>query len=340
MPIASLAPAVLSAAAVGILLWLLRRAGARAAGLAAAVPINSLPALFWLAERQGSAFAASPRSAPSPGTALTVVFGTAFAASSKRAGRSAPRRITPRRRAARGAGRCAGPPAAGDATLLSMATAGAMSLLVSELARHAGPQACGLVAAIPVIGLLATRAGWRRGGVAAMLEVVRGYLDGMAAKAAFLATLGAAVDARRRWLGLAARLAAAVLALHARRPRREGTTTAPPRRARSMPGRRHLVAGEPRRRERAVRAVAPEAPAPMSGPRSPGSPSPRRPTSRCCATSSPTRGSWRPRRPHRRRVLGAPAGRWRRRAGRGAAGARRRRPRRRAALLREIENDS
>ena len=72
MPIASLAPAALSAAAVGILLWLLRRAGARAAGLAAAVPINSLPALFWLAQRQGEAFAASAALGALAGTALTV----------------------------------------------------------------------------------------------------------------------------------------------------------------------------------------------------------------------------------------------------------------------------
>jgi len=48
MPTTSLLHAALSAAAVGLLLATLRRAGPRAAGLAAAVPINSLPALFWL----------------------------------------------------------------------------------------------------------------------------------------------------------------------------------------------------------------------------------------------------------------------------------------------------
>jgi hypothetical protein len=40
MPITSLAHAALSAAAVGVLLATLRRAGPRAAGLAAAVPIS------------------------------------------------------------------------------------------------------------------------------------------------------------------------------------------------------------------------------------------------------------------------------------------------------------
>jgi hypothetical protein len=46
MPTTSFAHAVLSAAAVGLLLSTLRRAGPRAGGLAAAVPINSVPALF------------------------------------------------------------------------------------------------------------------------------------------------------------------------------------------------------------------------------------------------------------------------------------------------------
>jgi len=57
MPITSLAHAALSAAAVGVLLATLRRAGPRAAGLAAAVPINSMPALFWLSLEHGGGYA-------------------------------------------------------------------------------------------------------------------------------------------------------------------------------------------------------------------------------------------------------------------------------------------
>ena len=222
MPIASLTHAALSAAAVGILLYLLRRAGARAAGLAAAVPINSLPALFWLAQRQGEAFAASAALGALAGTALTVVLGAGFVRLAEARDAAAPHVAA--------SGAALRPPTWGDVTLLSMATAGAMSLLVSALARHAGPQTCGLVAAVPVVGLLATRAGWRRGGVAAMLGVVRGYLDGMAAKAAFLATLGAAWTLDAGGWAWPLGLVAAVLALRARRPRREGTTPLPPRR--------------------------------------------------------------------------------------------------------------
>ena len=73
-----------------------------------------------------------------------------------------------------------------------MATAGAMSLLVTELSRHSGPQLCGLVAAIPLVGMFAMHAGYRQGGAPLMLRVLGGYLDGMAAKAAFLGALALA----------------------------------------------------------------------------------------------------------------------------------------------------
>src|SRR5947209_1360258 len=134
MPIASLAHAALSAAAVGLLLTMLRTAGPPAAVL----------------------------------SMCAVVFGRA--ALPPVTGNVLPRRG--RRR---------------DGPLLSVATAAAMSLLVCELARHSGPHLCGLVAAIPLVGTFATVAGYRQGGTPLMLRVVGGYLDGMAAKAAFLA---------------------------------------------------------------------------------------------------------------------------------------------------------
>ena len=93
-----------------------------------------------------------------------------------------------------------------------------MSLLVSELSRHSGPQLCGLVAAIPVIGMLATWAGWRQGGAQRMLQVVAAYLEGMTAKAAFLAALGAAWTLGAGGWSWLLGLAAAALALRARRP--------------------------------------------------------------------------------------------------------------------------
>ena len=220
MPIASLAHAALSAAAVGTLLWILRRSGPRAGGLAAAVPINSLPALFWLSQQHGATFAASAALGALAGTALTVIVGASFARlagtrhAAARASSAAPAGRTPR--ATRGR----------DAMLLPVATAALMSLLVSALARHSGPQLCGAVAAVPVVGMVATWAGWRRGGAAAMLQVVRGYLDGMAAKAAFLATLGVGWTLGAGGWGWALGLAAAGLVLRAARPRRPLPTAA------------------------------------------------------------------------------------------------------------------
>ena len=118
--------------------------------------------------------------------------------------------------------------------LLSMATAGAMSLLVSELSRHSGPQVCGLVAAIPLVGMFAIVASYRQGGAPLMLGALRGYLDGMAAKAAFLGALGGAwALGAGAWawpIGLAA-AACALLAQHrGRQPgRRRGRIAAGPR---------------------------------------------------------------------------------------------------------------
>jgi len=223
MPTTSLLHAALSAAAVGLLLATLRRAGPRAAGLAAAVPINSLPALFWLFIEHGGAYATHAVLGSLWGTGLTVLLGASFARAALvvHAGWAAAfawlataalaaatwriaalpaaallalgavvvgRAATPRAPAHNDA-RCSG---GRDATLVAMATAGAMSLVVTELSRRSAPQFCGIVAAIPVIGVFATCAGYRQGGAPRMLRVLGGYLDGMAAKAAFLAALGAA----------------------------------------------------------------------------------------------------------------------------------------------------
>ena len=224
MPATSFAHAVLSAAAVGLLLSTLRRAGPRAGGLAAAVPISSVPALFWLSLEHGGGYATSAVLGSLWGTGLTVLLGASFArmalavhaalagvlawvaiaglvaltwalpampaavavltvcailfghAALPRLPASDPHRRAPRR----------------TGTWLSMAAAGAMSLLVTELSRHSGPQLCGLVAAIPLVGMFALHAGHRQGGAPLMLRVLGGYLDGMAAKAAFLGALALA----------------------------------------------------------------------------------------------------------------------------------------------------
>ena len=224
MPITSLAHAALSAAAVGVLLSALHRAGPRVGGLAAAVPVNSIPALVWLSLERGGAYATTAVLGSLWGTGLTVLLGASFArlaltwhavpagvvawlaigslatltwavpavpavaaaltACAILCGRAALPRL-PAGDSKRRSGKPTGP-------LLSMTTAGAMSLLVSELSRHSTPQFCGLVAAVPLVGMVAMVASYRQGGAPLMLRVLGGYLDGMAAKAAFLGGLGAA----------------------------------------------------------------------------------------------------------------------------------------------------
>ena len=223
MPTASLARAALSASAVGVLLMMLRHAGPRAGGLAAAVPVNSMPALFWLSVEHGGGYAATAALGSLWGTGLTALLGLTFArmalachvavaallawlaigalAALTWALPGVPAAAAALTLVAVLIGQAAlprlpcGPRRRGDTrtgALLSMAMAAAMSLLVSELSRHGGPQFCGLVAAIPVIGMFALYAGYRQGGAPLMFRVLRGYLDGMLAKAAFLGVLGAA----------------------------------------------------------------------------------------------------------------------------------------------------
>jgi hypothetical protein len=186
--------AALSAAVVGVVLSLLRSSGPRAMGLTAAIPINSVPALFWLSMEHGSTYTASAVLGSLWGTGLTVLLGAGFArmASALHPARAAllaglavgalalltsslpsvpaaaaaatlcaillGRAALPRLRASDLPRRADGR----SGCLLSMAAAGAMSLLVSALSRHSGPQLCGLVAAIPVVGMFALHAGSTR----------------------------------------------------------------------------------------------------------------------------------------------------------------------------------
>lgn len=211
--LALIAKAVLSAAAVGLLLALLRRAGPRACGLAAAVPVNSMPALFWLSVDRGGAYAAATALGSLLGTALTVLVGLSTIGAARLALRR--RRANLPRPAARRTG-----------VALAMAVAGAMSLVVSALARHGGPQVCGIVAALPVLGACATVAGYRDGGLPVMLAVLGGYLDGMLAKAVFLAGLGVAWAAGAGLGAWPIATTAAMLALLTQRSLRQWRTQA------------------------------------------------------------------------------------------------------------------
>src|SRR5262249_37269426 len=64
---------------VGALLVTLRRASPRAGGLAAAVPINSMPALFWLSLEHGGRYAATAALGSLWGTGLIALLGLVFA---------------------------------------------------------------------------------------------------------------------------------------------------------------------------------------------------------------------------------------------------------------------
>jgi hypothetical protein len=186
MPSAHLARAALSAAAVGVLLLLLRRSGPRAGGLVAAVPVNSMPALFWLWMEHGAVFASRAALGSLWCTGLAALAGLGFAHLARTrtfvSHAGLPHMPNPRAR------RTVGP----QTPLQSMAVAGAMSLFVSALAQHAGPQLCGMIAALPLVAMFALHAGHRQGGSASMLLVLGGYLEGLLAKAAFLGALSAA----------------------------------------------------------------------------------------------------------------------------------------------------
>jgi hypothetical protein len=201
MSIDLLAKSAVSAATIGVRA-LLRQAGPRARGLAAAVPVNSLPALFWLSLEHGGRYAASAALGSLAGTLLTLLLGAlALGIGQRHRGRAAP--PVP----GRGSRRTA---------LLLMAMAGAMSALVCALSRHGSPHVCGFVAALPVLAGCVTFVAHRDGGATLALQVLGGYLDGMWAKAAFLAALGWAWAAGAGSWAWAAALAGASIALLAR----------------------------------------------------------------------------------------------------------------------------
>ena len=248
MLISYIAKAALSAAAVGALLTMLRHAAPRASGLAAAVPISSMPALFWLSMEHGGGYAATVALGSFWGTGLTALLGVAFArlTSICHAAVAAslacaavgilaaliwtlPAALTAMTafalivvltgRTAQSHSRSASQRRAGGLieSVLSMGFAGVMSLLVAEVAKHGAPQVGGLVATIPVVGTCALYSGHRRGGAPVMLRVLDGYLTGMLAKAAFLGALCAAWSAGVGSWAWAIALAVASVALLAQR---------------------------------------------------------------------------------------------------------------------------
>ncbi|MFO1330747.1 MAG: hypothetical protein U1F56_25625 [Rubrivivax sp.] len=168
--------AAAAALAVGLTLSLLRRAGGRAAGLAAALPVSSLPALHLLWATRGAGSASAAARGALWGTALVaLVVAAALAGGCMRRAPRRPLQATPRR--------------PGGALWRTMVLAGLMSLLVAELATWVPAHWCGLVAATPLVLACALWDGWRQQGVGAMNPLLTGYLNGLMPKAACLAAL-------------------------------------------------------------------------------------------------------------------------------------------------------
>ena len=197
------AKAAVSAAVVGLVLALLHRAGPRAGGLAAAMPVTSMPALFWLADERGGLFAAAAAAGSLWGTLASALLAWLVGVALARHAASLPATVPG------GAWRTGTP--------VAIAAAGAMSLIVGALSHHAGPGLCGLVAAVPVVASTTTLMAHRHGGASIACAFLRGYLDGMLAKAVFLVTLGSAWTAGAGAAAWPLALSAAAVALLAQR---------------------------------------------------------------------------------------------------------------------------
>ena len=235
--------ALMTAAFVGTLLALLRRLGPRASGFGAAVPLLSLPALVLLSMEHEGSFAARAAEASLWATALVALAAQTYGWISQRLSASVSVALTLLAAAA-----CAALSVAwaqqpvltlmltillssaplpraslslarakpGHAELwLTVGFAVVTAPLIDWLGPHAGPAWAGVIPAFPVVGLCGLWASHVQGGRAMQRHFLRGYLDGMLAKSAFLAVAALALRAdfgTAAWgLGLAGGLSALML---------------------------------------------------------------------------------------------------------------------------------
>jgi hypothetical protein len=262
----ALGRALVTGAFVFAVLWLLRRGGLRLSGLVAAVPVLSAPALLWMCVDHGAAYAAPACTAALLATALSACFALAYGRLAARcrplhalllaaalAGLAAlgtqdvhglgatlllAALVLPLARTLLGA---PGPGAAPrplqwprDAAL----TVGASALVSGALALAApwlGPRNSGLLAALPVVSSTSALLLHARHGAAPARSFLRGYVEGLAAKCAFLAVLAALLPLLSAAAAWALALAAALVLLKLP-PALRGL------RAASAPGRRRLLA--------------------------------------------------------------------------------------------------
>jgi len=237
--------ATATAAFVVALLLLLRHAGPRLHGLAAALPVSSAPALFWLGLERGAGFAANAACAALLSTALAPLVAAVYGLLSARRG------PLPCLLASLGVGAlalwlllpCLGQQALGGLALalalsalalrllpraeqaparrrdwrrelaLTAGVAGLLTLLIGALAQAAGAGLCGALAALPVVCLSTVCGTHRAQGSAVACRFLVGYVDGNAAKAVFLALLAGALDCLPLGLAWAAALLGGLVSL-------------------------------------------------------------------------------------------------------------------------------
>jgi hypothetical protein len=248
--------AVLTAAVVAAVMMAARLFGRPTAGLLAGLPVITTPALLWLADEQGAAFAAASAVGSLAACACAPLFAWAFERSARHHGAgtslaaatavlaaaafaSQPLEGHPLAALLAAAAACAAVhrsvgarPAHGHwvrplrgEPWISAASAGAISALVSVLAVHVGPFWSGLLSTLPIISACAMVHLRLAGGAGDVTRFVTGYVPGLLAKALFLFVFALVAPALGALLAVALALAAGTagaLALAAARGRRAG----------------------------------------------------------------------------------------------------------------------
>ena len=240
-----------TAMVVAIVLYLLRRAGPRCGGLTAAVPVTSVPALAWVSWERGAEFAAASATAALLATAMTGLFALLYALGARRHS-PLPTLLGATGMALVLTGAVAGlgsdltlalssavvllaacarlMPVAGTShrratawrrdALLTMFVSGGVTTLIGLIAPRVPPLWCGLVAAIPVVGMSTTVSVHVQSGHASVVAFLRAYLQGLMAKVAFLGALAWLMPRElglTTWLAAVACGVAVLLALSRRR---------------------------------------------------------------------------------------------------------------------------
>jgi hypothetical protein len=238
---------LITATAIAALLWALRRGGPRLAGLLAAFPVTSAPALIWLALDYGSEPAAAAAQGALYSTGLSAVLALAYAHAARWLGPAGSLAVGLTTVGAVGLAAIevhgaalavvlftavalalsarAMPRLHGDAlpcrparhdVAIGAACAGLISTVALLLAPHLPPQWCGLIASLPVVGTASAVLVHRQAQPAALAAFLRAYVGGLTARAVFMTALMVALvplGTVAAWaLALAAALAAVWLA--------------------------------------------------------------------------------------------------------------------------------